>query len=519
MRILIVDDEAFFRTSFETYIDWASLGCEVVGSAANGEAALAAMRTLAPDLVFLDIQMPGMNGLQVLEVAQKEYPDVRIVVLSGYNEFHYARQALRCGAADYIHKGELGTELLTQTVRDQQQALRHTARDTALHVPERVSGAEFLQKCLHDLHFDTARAAPRSQMKIKERNLFVIMLRIRRFSVVQQRYQEKKSLLYQGIESLMQEILASGETELLFYDKQTACLICSFSRTYSQETMYKELLYLSQKSVSALRRFLNLEIDAGISAMHQRYADLAQAMHEAQAAAMLQFAFGEEKIGGYPQLDHYTVVEHIAVQPLLQALRQEGLPAFERAWEAVERMLFVHDARMLVTPSAARIAAESVAEYFVSEAQRPFWFARLRTAESLASILQTLRQILQNHYDISPRTRPLKRGSLVNAAVAWIDAHLSDTALSLESVAEAVAANPSYLSRVFKKETGLTVTDYINRQRIQAALPLLHAGTEMIYQIAYQVGYNNVEHFNRTFKKVTGHSPGYFRDKPDEDTQ
>ena len=103
-RVLIVDDEKYVRMGIKSETDWALIGCEVVGEAANGEEGLAQAEALRPDLVVSDIRMPRMDGIQMAEKIIERYPSTKVIFLTAYNEFEYARQAIRIGVSDYLLK-------------------------------------------------------------------------------------------------------------------------------------------------------------------------------------------------------------------------------------------------------------------------------------------------------------------------------------------------------------------------------------------------------------------------------
>ncbi|MBE5828726.1 MAG: response regulator [Butyrivibrio sp.] len=103
-KVLIVDDEKYVRMGIKSDTDWALIGCEVVGEASNGLEALEVAETTRPDLVVSDIRMPKMDGIELAEKLIEKYPGVKVIFLTAYNEFEYARQAVRIGVSDYLLK-------------------------------------------------------------------------------------------------------------------------------------------------------------------------------------------------------------------------------------------------------------------------------------------------------------------------------------------------------------------------------------------------------------------------------
>lgn len=111
IKVMIVDDEKYVRMGIKNDTDWALIGCEVVAEASNGEMALELAGQFRPDLVISDIKMPKMDGIELAGRLLEKYPDTKVIFLTAYNEFEYARQAVRLGVSDYLlkpfHDGEL----------------------------------------------------------------------------------------------------------------------------------------------------------------------------------------------------------------------------------------------------------------------------------------------------------------------------------------------------------------------------------------------------------------------------
>ena len=104
LRVLLVDDEIMIREGFKHLFDWEAHDCEVVGEAADGMEALAKLDTLEPDIAIMDINIPIMNGLKVIQLSRIKHPDTAFVIVSGYDDFAYCREALRLQITDYILK-------------------------------------------------------------------------------------------------------------------------------------------------------------------------------------------------------------------------------------------------------------------------------------------------------------------------------------------------------------------------------------------------------------------------------
>ena len=139
LKVLIVDDEAVVRRGIVLGIDWASLGCAVVGEAANGEEGLAAAERYSPNLIITDVRMPHMDGIEMMRVLRERGSTAHVIVLTAYNDFDYARSALRFGAADYLLKPFRDQELVAaiERVREKDEAFSsRSAQDDLLALPK-----------------------------------------------------------------------------------------------------------------------------------------------------------------------------------------------------------------------------------------------------------------------------------------------------------------------------------------------------------------------------------------------
>ena len=140
-RVLIVDDDKFARIGLRSIIPWEEYGMEVVGEAANGKRALEFMRSVPVDLVFADIAMPILDGIGLIEQAQREFPDVRFVVLSFHEDFEYLQKALRLGVLDYISKEKMELENYREVMLRIKNRLQEEQADSA-------RDAQQLEECL-----------------------------------------------------------------------------------------------------------------------------------------------------------------------------------------------------------------------------------------------------------------------------------------------------------------------------------------------------------------------------------
>jgi two-component system response regulator YesN len=110
IKVLLVDDEFLVCSYLRQLIDWESQGCRIVGQASNGQQAIEKIHELKPDLVFLDVHMPKMDGIDLIRFLHEQYPQIKAIILSSYSDYHYVRETMKSGALDYLLKHELTAE-------------------------------------------------------------------------------------------------------------------------------------------------------------------------------------------------------------------------------------------------------------------------------------------------------------------------------------------------------------------------------------------------------------------------
>lgn len=393
-QILIIDDELLSRESIKNSIQWEYYGYRICGEAANGADGLLQIRRHQPDVIFLDIKMPVMDGLTLLHNLQSEKLDCKVIMLSVYDDFEYVREAMRLGAVDYL--------------------LKHTFEDEDL--------IHLLQKL--------------DQLFLKE------------------------TTVKKGLSSLRQDILlqmASGRTgEEDFGALVETGLFPSDSSCYLVAS-----LRITEKKDITLVSLLE-EIDLQIKQYQKELSDSFHTVYfisESQFAASILFLFSPDRSAAF---------QKNCVREYLGFLYSE-LQKYEIGW-------------------LTGVSYRSYSSWAYLHK------ACLESKELLGDELP--------YSDCSPK---------ILSAIDYMKSHYSHP-ISLEEIAESIGISRIYLSQIFKKETGMTINEYLGNYRLQKAKELLLTSNLKIYTIAEMCGFGSVQYFSQVFKKVTGFSPYQFKD-------
>lgn len=414
-KLLIVDDEPLVRICLKSYLDWETLGFTIVGEAADGMTALQMIGDLRPDLVLLDIKMPKMDGLEVLDKLQTGFPEIMVIMLSSFNDFLTVREAFKRNAFDYIHKPTMTEESLREMICLASGAIK---RQDGKKNDTRERNATLRQQVLRELlasdeltENDIRFMFAEYGVLLKSKGAAVLHFQLKNYDLIKSRYTgDTTQRLNMVVFNLIQETMRSiREWEYLLWEENHHVLILGIE---SNEKGENEIRHLGDRIKENMSQFLNADVLMGCSGI-------------------------------------YTPMK-------LRTCFQEGQMALNYN---------------LLTRNSNRLFYKEMRAVGIED---------------------------------------LEAEGHVTRALQYINRHYTEQ-LSLDTVAQVVGLNKSYLSRIFKAKTGENMSNYINQCRIHRAAELLRKTDSKAYEIAYMVGYNNVEYFNQVFKRIMGVSPREYR--------
>ena len=524
MRIVIIDDENYMRVSLKSHLSAIGKEYKVVGEADNGEQGIQKIDQLQPDIILLDIKMPIMNGLQVIQ-HYKNSNSFIIIVLSSYNDYESVRSALVNGAFDYIHKPLVTPDILKAVLdkaysvlsKNQQIVTKIPSKDSLSKRQKRISlWKQLIFKevvCEKDL---TAVLADFDDLS-PHVNYSCYYLTVNDIQKVMLRYQDGREELFSSYLLNVLEGLLDSFNEIDFFRADDFSFI--FLLRHSSDSNAESQLQNSriiQKITDGLKQYLNIQVAIGVSSMHHSLATIKQAVNEAFQANSIRFFCSEQNSFYYHRGLFRTEKSVIDFECLLakakKSMREEDFPAIFVLYTNLKRELSILPfSYKTEVKSFYRDFYLSILSYQKNDrGHKTKILQEIVNAESLESIYALLDPIVEE-LSQDYTSESISNWKVQNAIQYIKDNYMKD--INLNNIATEVNLNPSYLSRTFKQITGVSVISFINQYRVQQVIKILNDPCVKIFEAAELVGFHNINHFNLVFKKIVGTTPTEYRQK------
>jgi len=531
IRLLLADDEPTIRKGIRTSIDWAGYGMEVVGEAANGNDALALALETRPHVVLTDIRMPVMDGLELARRLKSELPDTRVVILSGYEDFAYAKEAVRIGAEEYLLKPVGADELVGLLSRLRDEIKRNDAanrsrqsREHAFNENRPKIRSDFLRRLLRENDPDPATVYGKAEplhLDLSGRQYAVLAIDIDDFALMTDRLPAaERELLRYAVLNVAEEIVAARASGFVGYSEFDHLIgfVCGDDLSRGKiESLCKEI----QEGV---RRFLKLSVSIGIGRTREQFRDLGGAYAEAFSALKEKMYAGRESLIRYREpassRENRTVLypsdEEKAIANCLKSLDADG---WKRAVDLVfERFRATQaDAENIrsICGRLVLVSASGVEEMGIDTAQaigadfNPY--REMERVDTLAGLKEWMSGLLRRLTLLVEENKNAKFKGMIKSAIRYMEEHY-DEDLSQADVAAVVFVTPNYLSRVFKEETGVNFIEWLHRYRIDKAKQLLSEPGAKTSAVAEKVGFSDYKYFSHIFKRYVGCAPKEYRE-------
>lgn len=533
-KVMLVDDEKIIREGLKTRIDWQAYGFELSGDYANGLEAQTAIAADPPDVIISDICMPFVDGLELAEFAHNRYPDIKMILLTGFDEFEYARRAIRLKVSDFILKPVTAKEIreLLKQIKlemDDQRQLHHNIDQ--LHtqwsqslplLKERfwekvlISGVPHTEWEQHRLQFALPPLSSAYQIVVIEPDSDTITDSSAYTAPPVQ-------VFFDSLGSIIQSVLpAPWEYTSVVY--QSRCIyLFSYPSVDHQFTtaLFEQITQFIHQLHLLSSQHTGLSFTAGLATGCTDIVDIPQQYEQAIQALEYRFLFGtgtilsfadlqQQSTAQMPDIDwekemithlsnnDLTEAQHVSEQLAQQMMLQQTSPT--------ECILQFRQISLRIQDWLQQLGLASVLSPFISQSQ---WL----TAPTLQQILQEW-FVMLDHVSAHLNTQiKIHSQQHIQKAIYYIEQHYAEAHLSLQDICNHVLMSTSSFSQAFKQYTEVTYVEYLTRVRIDKAKELLRLTEYKFYQIAEKVGYTDPNYFSSSFKKHTGLTPKQYREQ------
>lgn len=513
-KVFLVEDEVTTRAGIRDNVNWEAAGFVLCGEAPDGEIALPQIETSQPDVLITDIKMPFMDGLQLCKIIREHMPWMKIIILSGYNDFQYAQTAIKLGVSEYLLK--------PISVQD----LEGILAKVAVTLDQEKSEREYLKRLRSQVEDNLAMLREKFLLRlvtggesaisaIEQSQTLGLNILAPYYQVILLEAQPAPGapplgyLTCQQIERLVGGIVSTNIDVLLTKKGMEEFVLVLKGENLDQ--LEQEGPFLARLIQDEVEAKANCKLATGAGTPQQRLGDL----HRSFAEALVKLK-GPREAGAVSQLE---TLDHAALRRFLES---ETMDAFDAYFDqsirplvnaSMNSNLLKHYVILDIVLSVAQFVSDmggSVDKLLPAIYTEDRFMDHLTTQEQVRAETRSLFAISAAYRDSQTNH---DRASVVLQAKSYIASHFSDSNLSLNEVAAQVNFSPNHFSAVFSSETGGTFRDYLTQTRINQAKKLLRTTKMKCSEVGYQCGYNDSHYFSMIFRKNTGLTPQQFRDE------
>ncbi|MFF2017326.1 response regulator [Paenibacillus sp. NPDC058177] len=527
LKVLIVDDEPSNVYGLVRYIEWESLGYEQPMTCESGEEALELLKETAFDVLISDVSMPEMSGIELVAHAKWMYPQLQVLMISGYNEFEFVRDAIDVGAQAYVLKPlkleEVASRLTSLRVTlEKMNAIKDQTRELEQKVSESIRVAK--ERFVSDLIAGIAQTEEMLsswerllELPQMEQGLRVIVFGLDHFLTSGQEARERVVL-----GGLFRKTIDIGLSDLgsLLFQGQTApdeIVVLELNASPEERARMEKQFSFIQEMV--LEQY-GSTVTVGCSREGSGWGE-AQLLYKEVRFMMAQSRLiADGQIARFEQLDSagfkdYRLREEL--MPKMVKLMEEGdAPGVSGHMQSIfdlvlgqEPISFSHVQAFGMSFLSELIRALKWHSKTEGEINILMW-RRLLDCSSTLQIVEVLTEVVDRYMTEDQHDQLNQQRSLIRRIAVFIEEKVKEN-WTVKQLAEQFNLNASYLSVLFKKEMGITISDYVQETRIKLARELLQDPSVKVYEVAEQVGIQTSAYFTYLFKKIVGCTPQEYR--------
>lgn len=524
-KVLLVDDEALIREAISENTRWKELGYELMGTCKEGREAIERLDQEEADLVLTDICMPYVDGMELTRYLYEKHKGVKVIIISGYDDFEYAKTAVKYQVMDYILKPITAKELAQTLTRVKEKLDEERFQRSDM---KRIRGAYMSNlpilrgRFLNSLLMGNV-GAQEIQEKLKD---YKIRLDGKYFMTalvtgddltpfLRQSDEYKSDLACFAIYNISAEIMDFYQAGVSFQDVDERTVLI-FS---GNEGIEELALKVTEEIHDSIFHFLKVQSTIGLGGRVGRLQELPRSFQEAKRTLEYKFVLGgnqviyarelpenQDLVSG--ELPKYVSRICLAIRSGKEEDVREEIGAFTSALRqsCLNRNRSIFHVQNLILSVMNELDLAALNDEKILKEERELLntvYARNHLSE-VEEVLVAFSTRLAEHFR-DEKDSYCKRQAL--RALDYIEEHYKDSDVTLNSVCSYLAMSTSYFSSIFKNYTGETFIEALTRKRVEKAKFLLENTSRKNYEIACDVGYSDPHYFSNIFKKATGMTP------------
>ncbi|MBN7575774.1 response regulator transcription factor [Clostridium beijerinckii] len=524
--VLIVDDESIIREGLIEIICWEEYGMKIIGQASNGEEALKIIKSHNPKIVITDIRMPFMNGIELIKAIKLNSMNIRTIVLSGYDDFLYVREAMKYGAENYILK-PVDKDELNNTIKE---ILERIENEMFSESQKKESTVLLRNNTLNRIISNEITLKEfREKQELLEINLYCSQMCIAviecNFYEISEAVDEENSVHLKRFKALniCEEIIERYIHGIVFEDKIGNITV--IFRNTDAEITFAEVNEILNKCINGIEKHLKISSVAAVGAMISSHRDLHRSYKEAIESLNYKFIFGYNKVLFFDSIRGYKkkntdilMINFDLISNHIKLCKEDEVKSYIsqiydciiEGKQNIEQDLIINGSLELL------ICIFNAAKEFNINAKdllsfKNHAFSEIENVRDINALKEKLLESVAEIFNIIRQLKNKKFSKVVSNSIKHIEKKYYSQEISLKTLSNSMNINSAYLGRIFKTETGEFFTDYLNKVRIDKAKELLLNTNLKASDISVKVGFVNNNYFYTIFKKYTGINPGDFR--------
>lgn len=539
LKIFLAEDEVIVRETIKRMIPWEDLGFELVGEAADGEMALPLLLRQKPDLLITDIKMPFMDGLTLAKVAKKEIPGLKVVILSGYDDFNYAKQAINIGVEDYLLKPitknaliERLTEIRSRYEHEKTQKEYYEKFHREMQAYEKNSSRDFFEALVSG-SMDMMEIYRRSEklgldIVAEAYNVLIFTMNCEEdFSGQREGYSEWEAESLELLEEFFSEntsamlfrcnifsygVLIKGQKETI--EENTRSCVSEIQRIIDRKEQKRQWFVAAGEPVERLSQIQKSYYSAS-RAFSQRYLYDENILYYDEMASMEKKNVTEDD-STYLQKVDVNALNPVILQKFLSNGLLEETENFVKDYfyaigqEPLESLVFRNYVTLNVRFSVMSFLKEIGCDTRTLE-QEDTEDVLSESSKSLENAIAYAKKIISQAIALRDQNSGNKNRSILKTAVDFIDSHYMEEDMSLNKAANAANVSANHFSALFSQNMGQTFIEYLTNLRMNKAKEYLRCTSMRSSEIAGEIGYKDAHYFSYLFKKTQGMTPSDYR--------